>query len=184
MTSSQTLVPGYGGWTQCVALIEQTAKVSQLIRISTVIDSEFGVNATSTTRDLMTQAIEADSKELCALSGYAHLFLAERMHHQGFDKDSVNRELDKAEALLDFARLGGRHPWLPRAQRLRRRLNLVAYLRLGGIFISLLALLLAIGGIYRYARSSDLSFFCAPSFNDTRIGVSDLPGLMIGFIRC
>jgi hypothetical protein len=165
MSTDHALVRAYGGWAQCIAVLEQTTKVSQLIRISTVIDSEFGDGTASSaswlspTHDFMTRAVETNSKELCALSGYAHLLLAEKMHRQNFDKASINRELEKAEALLDFAHLGGRHPWLPRAQRLRRRLNLGDYLRLGGAVISILVLLIAIGGLYRYVRTSDIAFF-------------------------
>jgi hypothetical protein len=159
MSDHRTLVPAYGGWNQCISVLEQTANVSHLIRISHVIDSEFGSDSTATTESLMTRVIEVESKELTALSGYAHLLIAEQMNSQGFDKVSINRELEKAEALLDYAHLGGRHPWLPRAQRLKRRVNLRDYLKLGITIFSLLTLFIIIGIVYNFIQTSDTSFF-------------------------
>jgi hypothetical protein len=158
MSETRALVAAYGDWDQCISVLEQTTNVSRLIRISHVIDSEFGSDSTSTTAALMTRVLEVKSKELTALSGYAHLLIAEQMHSQDFDKSSINRELEKAEALLDYAHLGGRHPWLPRAQRLKRRVNLRDYVTLGIAIFSLLMLLLIVGVVYNFIQTSDISF--------------------------
>jgi hypothetical protein len=152
------LIPVYGTYDNCLAVLEQSTRVPQLLRVSDVIDAEFGAHSASTTRALMEQVVQRDSKVLAALSGYAHLLIAERMAEQQFDKDSINREIDKAEALLSYTNLGGRHPWLPRAQRMRRRINLRDYLRLGVTVIELLAVILVAGAVYNLLRTLDFSF--------------------------
>jgi hypothetical protein len=153
------LVPKYGGYSECISVLENEHRISHLLRIADVIDQEFGVSSACDVGTLMPNVLKTDCKLLTIVSGYAHLLVAEHMNEQGFDKPSINREIDKAEALLDYAHLGGNHPWLPRAQWLKRRVNWREYLNLGFTIGKLLCVIVFCGMVYRFFSTSDVGFF-------------------------
>ncbi|KAH0790394.1 hypothetical protein GPJ56_005690 [Histomonas meleagridis] len=107
----------------------------------------------------MDAALKVDNKDLIVLSGYAHLLLAEQMHKQGFDKKSINSQSSKAESLLYYANMGGNHPLLPRAMRLKRRVNWKSYTKLVVSCIALLAIILLVCYLYGYISNLDFDFF-------------------------
>lgn len=157
--TSTTLVPKYGTYDQCLAVLEQETRIPKLLRLCDAVDNEMGATSADTTNDLIDRAVATDCKPLTVLSGYAHLLAAEKMKEQGFKVDAINREIDKAEAMLSFANLGGRHPWLPRAQNLKRRVNLKAYVCLGVAVFGLMAVPVVSGIIYQLILSLDMDIF-------------------------
>ena len=146
-----------GNYERCVAVIGNEMNVPKLLKLVRIVDRKLGVTPMCTTDELLARAVEVDSQILSALSGYSHLVTAERMHAQGFDRDAINREIDKAEAMLSHANLGGNSPWLPRAQKLKRKVNLRSYVGLGFAIVALLALLLVAGAAYRFAVDEDIN---------------------------
>jgi hypothetical protein len=153
------LVPTYGGYSDCITVLEREHRIPSLLQIIEVIDSQFGVNPACDADMLMENVVRVNCRPLTVVSGYAHLLAAEHMRDQGFDKTSINREIDKAEALLHHAHLGGNHPWLPRAQSLKRRLNWREYAGLGLAIAKLLAVIVVSGIVYHILNTSDIDFF-------------------------
>ena len=157
MTSGgNLLIKEIGGYDQCVAVVEKEVNIPKLLKISRVIDAEFGVTPMCSADELVREAVKVDSRTLSALSGYSHLLIAERMHEQGFDNRAINREIEKAEAMLSHANLGGGSTWLPRAQKLKRIVNWRSYAGLGLGIVALVALVIAAGLGYRFIVDTGL----------------------------
>ena len=156
---SNLVLPYLGTIDQCIEVIENETDVKRFHKIIGIIDSNFGVTSDPTTNELMDAAMKVGNRDLIVLSGYAHLLLAEQMYKKGFDKKSINKQLSKAEALLYYANMGGNHPLLPRAMRLKRRVNWKSYTKLVLSCIALLGIILLIGYLYRYISNLDFDFF-------------------------
>lgn len=159
MLSNQIVIPKIGDFSDCVSVIEKEENISHFIKYIKLIDNQFGVSNNCSTNELMQSAINCENRDLIVLSGYAHLLLAELMTAQSYDVDDINKEINKAEALLDFANLGGNHPLLPRTMKLKRRVNWKSFLGLGISCAVLLILLLVIGFIYRFIIDNDINIF-------------------------
>ncbi|OHS98755.1 hypothetical protein TRFO_08770 [Tritrichomonas foetus] len=158
LSMNNTTIEKLGSYNHCVALIEKETKIPNFIKYIKVIDQHFGVTPVSSTDDLMRSAIKSDNRDIIVLSGYAHMLLAEQMYQQNYDIEDINKEISKAEALLDFANLGGNHPLLPRTMKLKRRVNWKSYTKLvlTCIFILIAIILLGLG--YRYVDMNDIDF--------------------------
>ena len=150
------IIPKIGSYNDCIAVVEKESKIPNLLKVLSIIDSQFGVSSVCSTDELIDHALKTNCRQLTALSGYVHLIAAEKMREQGFDTDAMNREVEKAEALLSYANLGQNHPWLSRAKYLRRRVNWKAYGKLVLSVIELAALIIGIGFIARLIRNLDI----------------------------
>jgi hypothetical protein len=139
-------------------IVQNEHRIPELVRIASNIDEVIGVSGDCDRDTLMSVAVTVNYHPLLALSGFAHLVLAEHMHAEGCDLEPLNREIDKAESLLHYLRLGGNHPWLPRAQWLKRRVNWKDYLMLLLRVFMLLGLILFAAFSYRFFDSHDISF--------------------------
>lgn len=148
----------FGGLEKCVAVLEQETRVPKFHKMIDVIDNQFDSKSSSDLNVLMRNVQVANDRSLAALSGYAHLLLAEQMYQQKFDKNSINKEIDKATALLDYAHLGGKHPWLPRAMKLKRKINCLDYIKLCSSVILLVIAIIGAGLTYRYIMDSDFLY--------------------------
>lgn len=149
------IVPKIGDYNTCVAVLESEKRIPNLMKLCKTIDQQMNASSLCTADQLVDLAANYD-QPLIALSGYGHLLMAEQMRDRGFDVDSINREIDKAEAMLSLAHLGGNHPWLPRAQKLKRIVNLKSYTKLGISILGLLAVILLAGVVYRYICDHDI----------------------------
>ncbi|KAK8890390.1 hypothetical protein M9Y10_035166 [Tritrichomonas musculus] len=153
------IIPSIGTFNQCISIIKKETKIPQFFKYIKIIDNEFGVSQFATTEELMTSVVSKNNKKLTVLSGYAHLLLAEQMKKQDYDLVDINKEISKAEALLDFANLGGNSPLLPRAMKLKRRVNWKSFIDLVISCIIILLIIILIGLIYKFITSNDIDIF-------------------------
>jgi len=140
-------------------VLEAEDGVPRLVSICRVLDGELGASVACTKDELIDAAVATDCQNLTALSGYAHLVVAERMRARGFDSYAVNREIDKTEAMLSCAKLGGNHPWLPRAQWLKRRVNWREYLGLGAGVTGISVVILVAAALFHVITTLDAGMF-------------------------
>lgn len=139
---TRIILPKYGGPEFYVVLLEQEKRPVKLRKLVRIVDNEMGAEFEENTDSMMRKAVKfEEDKTLITLAGYSHLLLAELMYDKKYPKDEINKEIDKACALLDLAHRGGRHPYLPRAMKLKRIVNLKDFVKLG-ISVVLLALVI------------------------------------------
>ena len=150
-TEIQPYLQKYGGIDKCLCLIENEKRPVKLSKIVNAIDHEFGAESSMDLKTYMTIASKyEDEKTLVTLAGYSHLILAERMVEKKYSKRDINFELDKACALLDLANRGGNHPYLPRAMKLKRKINCASYTKLIIAIIIFLIIVLIIAALSRF----------------------------------
>ena len=141
----------FGGLDKCLQLLENEKRPVKLSKIVNRIDHEFGADSAMDLKSYMDIASQfEDEKTLITLAGYSHLLLAENMVEKKYSKKDINFELDKACALLDLANRGGRHPYLPRAMRLKRKVNCISYTKLVISIVILLFVILIIAALSRF----------------------------------
>ena len=148
----------YGGIDNCLELLEHEKRPVKLLKLVKVIDKELDSDSSMDLNTYMRNAVKhEDDKTLITLSGYSHLLLAERMYNLKYCKRDINKEIDKSCALLDLANRGGNHPYLPRAVKLKRKVNCASYTRLVLIVIFISFMILFIAWLSRYLYdNSDL----------------------------
>jgi hypothetical protein len=116
-----------------------------------IIDNEMGADSAMGIKEYMKIASNFEKeKNFITFAGYSHLLLAEKMVEKKYSKEDINFELDKAVALLDLANRGGNHPLLPRAMKLKRKINLRSYIKLVISCVSIAGLILLSAGLYRF----------------------------------
>ena len=141
----------YGGPEACVALIEREQIPVKLAKMVKIIDNEMGVDSAMDVNTYMQVAQHYENeKTLVTLAGYSHLLLAEKMVEKKYSKKDINFELDKACALLDLANRGGNHPYLPRAMKLKRKVNRVDFTKLIFAIILICIVILIIAWLSRF----------------------------------
>lgn len=157
--NNSVIIPSFGSFNQCISIIQKETKISQFFKYIKIIDAQFGVSRLSTTEELMESVVSVNDKQLTVLSGYAHLLLAEQLKMQNYDLSDINKEISKAEALLDFANLGGNSPLLPRVMKLKRRVNWKSFTDLVISSIVILLIIVLIGMIYQFVSNNDIDLF-------------------------
>ncbi|EAX99843.1 hypothetical protein TVAG_419000 [Trichomonas vaginalis G3] len=153
-TEIQEYLPKYGGVVACYKALEQEKRPAKIATICSDIDHVFGANPAEDTNSFMRKAVafyeHVGEKQLISLAGYSHFILAEQMAANKFSKVDINKEIDKACALIDMAELGGKNPLLKRAMSLKRRVNFKDYVILIASLIFLALFILFIGWGYRF----------------------------------
>lgn len=158
-TNNSIVIPTIGTFSQCISIIKKEKNIPRFFKLIKIIDNEFGVSRFSSTKELMESVVLVNDKELTVLSGYAHLLLAEQLKAQNYDIIEINKEISKAEALLDFANLGGNSTLLPRVMRLKRRVNWKSFSDLVISCILILIIIVFIGLLIQYVNNSDIDIF-------------------------
>ena len=157
--SDYPIIPSIGNFNQCISIIKKETNIPRFFKYIKIIDAEFGVSRFATTEELMESVVLLNNKELTVLSGYAHLLLAEQLKKQNYDLVDINKEISKAEALLDFANLGGNSPLLPRVMKLKRRVNWKSFTDLVISCVIMLSIIVLIGILYQYMTNNDIDIF-------------------------
>ena len=155
---NEIIVPGLGEYEKIVTVLENEREICNLTSLVEKVDCYFGIPTECDVNTLMNKIITdfKDERDMIVLSGYGHLLLAERLYQEKYNKKMINKQIKKAEALLDFANMGGRHPLLPRTMRLKRRVNWKAYSKLVITIMLLLILICFIA--YLCGKIKNLDF--------------------------
>lgn len=162
-TQIQEYLPKYGGAVACYRLLEKETRPAKIARICSDVDHIFGANPAENVGSFMPKAVEfyeqTQDKQIISLAGFSHLVLAEQMAKNGFAKEDINKEIDKACALIDMAKLGGRNPLLSRAVKLKRRINLKDYVKLGITTVLFACFIILVAYLYRKVMDNSDLFF-------------------------
>lgn len=145
----------YGGADGFIAELEQTTSVFGTQNLVKEADHLLGVVPNSDLDTILVASREIDDRMVDAVSGYAHLLLAERMDENKYPKDEIGLEVDKAAALLHLAELGSKHPLIPRVMKLKRRIYKRQYTKLLIVIVLILILFVLLAYFGGQIRSGD-----------------------------